>query len=194
MAWARHTETATGSFGTSATSARSTKAGRRRACACVRQKRFVLQARRQPASTQTDCAHVSFAAKASSPSGIQAVGMGPPRRDMPHDTRHQAVQRASMSSQGLLSLLTLACLSTVSATNHTDDGLSGGAIAGIIIGVLACLIIIGLVVYYFFFRDMGASAKDSGGSGTIGYAASAGDSDERHLPMVALRVSGNDDL
>lgn len=112
-----------------------------------------------------------------------------------------------MPFHGLLSLLTLVCLSTVSATKQvdigsgdagsgdsstkqTDDGLTGAAIAGIIAGICLGLIFIGCGVYIYTQRVQ--EVKNTG-SGTMSYAASAG-SNERRLPMVALRVSGNDDV
>lgn len=100
-----------------------------------------------------------------------------------------------MESRGLVSLLALSLLTGVSAntndTNSTSDGLSGGAIAGIIVGVVAVVAIIGFAVYWFYFR--GAAEAPAEPSATASYGARAGQSDQRNLPMMALRVSGHDD-
>lgn len=97
-----------------------------------------------------------------------------------------------MQPGGLVPLLTLACFAVANADNHTGDGLSGGAIAGIVIGALAGVIVIGLALYWYFFRDMGSETKSGeGGDAIESYAGGA--RDQRDLPMVALRVSGHDD-
>lgn len=97
-----------------------------------------------------------------------------------------------MQPNNLFTLLTLALVSTASATNHTDDGLSGGAIAGIIIGSLAGVILLGLGVWWFFIKDMGSETKGADGDAAVESYAGAPRT-QRDLPMVALRVSGHDD-
>lgn len=97
--------------------------------------------------------------------------------------------------RSLFSFLLAAALPLALASNHsndtntTSDGMSGGAVAGIIIGVLAGLGAIGGLVYYFYFRpgaSMGSNAKTP--------ATTARQFGENHLPMVALRVNGDDDI
>jgi len=97
--------------------------------------------------------------------------------------------------KGLSALLFLTSLSATLAENHTtdttnstSDGLGGGAIAGIIIGVLAGLTAVGVGIWFFFMRPMAGGAKAMTSAGT---ASSFGDN---NLPMVALRVPGDDDL
>ena len=84
---------------------------------------------------------------------------------------------------------TLADNHTVETTNSTSDGLSGGAVAGIIIGVLAGLTAVGVGVWYFFMRPMAMSAQKAMTS--AGTATSFG---ENNLPMMAMRVNGDDEL
>ena len=64
--------------------------------------------------------------------------------------------------------------------------MSGGAIAGIIVGSLAAVVIIGALVWYFF-----KGGSKEGGSKAADTAAQMG---SNSLPMVALRVSDDDDL
>lgn len=138
-------------------------------------------------------ADVSLASGACLRAGGALVARWPPRRDIPFAARRRAVQAVSMQAINLFTLLSLMSLPLASATNHTDEGLSGGAIAGIIIGALAGVIIIGVLVYWYFFREMGSEAKsgDADADATASYAGGA--RDQRDLPMVALRVSGHDD-
>lgn len=61
-------------------------------------------------------------------------------------------------------------------TNTTSDGLSGGAVAGIVIGSIAAVSLIGFAVWYFFLRE--------GATGTLsnvlpGIGSGAGDSANR---------------
>ena len=88
-------------------------------------------------------------------------------------------------------MITLACIPMASASNHTDDGLSEGAISGIIIGSIAGVILIGLCVWWYMNKGMGAKSAKRAGR-TESYAASAGEGHE--LPMVALRAAPDDDL
>ena len=96
--------------------------------------------------------------------------------------------------KGLSILLFLSWLSAAIADNHSDTdtnstgGLSGGAVAGIIIGVLAGLTAVGVGVWYFFLRG---GAMTMGGAGA---ATTAGKLGDNHLPMMAMRVNGDDDL
>lgn len=110
------------------------------------------------------------------------------RRDMPKNVRSLTTTQLGMTSPLGATLLVLSLLPLASASNSTDDGLSGGAIAGIIIGSLAGVILIGAIVWYFFFREMPAQA--SGAATSVSIDANA---QENTLPMVALRVSGHDD-
>lgn len=87
---------------------------------------------------------------------------------------------------GLLALVTAA----TNDTNSTSE-LSGGAIAGIVIGSLAGVAAIGALVWYFFFMDGAMYAGASGPAGAATTGGQAGGSN--HIPMVALRVSGNDE-
>lgn len=143
------------------------------------------------AVAEPECANVPFAQGTSAAASVPKVA--PPQRDMPFSFRGRAVLAVSMQANNLLTLLALTSLPLASATNHTDDGLSGGAIAGIIIGSLAGVILIGLAVWWFFFRGMEGSTKSGGDDASIESYAGSGKRDGRELPMVALRVSGNDD-
>ena len=83
---------------------------------------------------------------------------------------------------------TLALLLAIAPLAAADDGLSGGAIAGIIIGSLAGVGIIGALVWHFYLRknaSMGSKLNMASTSRSIG---------ENALPMVALPVHGDDDV
>ena len=75
----------------------------------------------------------------------------------------------------------------------SSGGLSGGAKIGIVIGSFAGLVILGSLLYYFYTRsDMAGStsATPKEQDGTF-FLSSL---EENHLPIVALKASGNDDL
>ena len=97
--------------------------------------------------------------------------------------------------RGLQALLFLTFVWATLASNHTgnstddDDGLSGGAVAGIIIGSLAGVTAIGVGVWYFFLRS-GAT----GMAAASGPMATAGKYGENNLPMMAMRVNNDEDL
>jgi len=92
-----------------------------------------------------------------------------------------------------LLFLVASALPLALASNATEDeGLSGGAIAGIIIGCLAGAGAIGAAVYYFYLRP-GASMGSMGSSGDTP-ASTARHLGENNLPMVALRVKNDDVL
>jgi hypothetical protein len=93
-------------------------------------------------------------------------------------------------------VLSTLLLSFVAADNHSTDtnstgGLDGGAIAGIIIGVLAAVGLIGAGVWYFFLKEgaMYAAKTTAGGAATTSSRI-----DSNHLPMMAMRVNGEEDL
>lgn len=93
----------------------------------------------------------------------------------------------------LLSIVSVIADSDSGSGDDSTDGLSGGAIAGIIIGTLAVLGAIGGAVYYYLLRD-GAKAR-----GRMMYSDKAPDGTasrfgDNHLPMMAMPVSGDDDL
>lgn len=83
-------------------------------------------------------------------------------------------------------------LALASNATEEDEGLSGGAIAGIIIACLAGAGAIGAAVYYFYLRP-GASMGSMGSSGDTP-ASTARHLGENNLPMVALRVKNDDEL
>ena len=88
--------------------------------------------------------------------------------------------------KGHLFALVLASMAPLaSASNHTDDGLSGGAIAGIIVGVLAGLLAVGGLVYYYMNTRKSSMTSSTPASTASGFG-------DNHLPMVALKVSGED--
>lgn len=94
-----------------------------------------------------------------------------------------------------LLLATLGFALATNDTNSSSDGLDGGAIAGIVIGSLAGVAAIGAGVWYFFLKEGamygsgGGSAAGAGGAAAVGSKLGA-----NHLPMVALKVSGDDSL
>ena len=102
----------------------------------------------------------------------------------------------------LLWLVLLSAQQSLAAndTNTTNDGLSGGAIAGIVIGSLAGVAAIGAAVWYFFLKEgamygMGSAFRPGAPSAmTTSPAATGRKLGENHLPMVALKVSENDDI
>ena len=73
-----------------------------------------------------------------------------------------------------------------------DDGdsLSGGAIAGIVIGCVAGLAIIGAAVWYFFMRPEGRFSMTQR---AVEAGTSAG-AEGNNLPMFAMRISGDDGI
>ena len=81
-------------------------------------------------------------------------------------------------------------------TNSTSSGLSGGAVAGIIIGTIAGVALIGALVWYLFFKEgaMYASAVGRGVSTAASAASISSSAGKNHLPMVALRVSADEEL
>lgn len=108
------------------------------------------------------------------------------------------------SSTAALSLVLLA--HSAIASNHTgnetttdDGGLDGGAIAGIVIGVLVGVGVIGGAVYYFrapIMKALGMGGKpempvmeaEKTGGATAGHLVG------NNLPMMAMRVPGDDQL
>lgn len=84
-------------------------------------------------------------------------------------------------------------LATDNMTNSTDDGLNAGAVAGIVIGSVAGVALIGAAVWYFFLKD-GAMYGSRGGGGAMTSAAVGSNAAGNHLPMVALRLANDDDL
>ena len=84
----------------------------------------------------------------------------------------------------------------VSADNHSTDtnstgGLSGGAIAGIIIGTLAGVGVLGAGVWYFFLKEsamykMGGAAKSA--------APVSSRFGDNNLPMMAMPVNDDEEL
>lgn len=105
-----------------------------------------------------------------------------------------------MKSQQPLLLLLGVFTSLASASNHSsnstdDEGLSGGALAGIIIGCIAVVALIGVAIWYFFLKEgamyaMGSSGGSGSGSSSAASTSSAGGGN--HLPMMALRVPEED--
>jgi len=99
--------------------------------------------------------------------------------------------------QSTLALLLLPVVSVI-ADNHTAEttnstgGLSGGAVAGIIIGGLFGLGAVGGAVWFFFLKE-GAMYKMGGAAVTAGPAAVSSRFGDNHLPMMAMRVNGGDD-
>ena len=97
--------------------------------------------------------------------------------------------------KSLQALLFPFSLSTAFASNHTgnstddDSGLSGGAVAGIVIGSLAGVTAIGVGVWYFFLRK-GATGLGAASGPAMATAGKFGDN---NLPMMAMRVNDNDD-
>ena len=91
-------------------------------------------------------------------------------------------------------LLETAC--AANDTNTTSEGLSGGAVAGIIIGVVAGIGILGAVVWFLFFKQGAMYASVIGRGGTASTAASIASSagGVNNLPMMAMKVSVDDDL
>lgn len=88
-----------------------------------------------------------------------------------------------------LALLLVLPLATASnSSNSTDDGLSGGAIAGIVIGSLAGVAILGGLVWWLFFKEGAMYGMKSAPTP----APTSVSMSDNHLPMVALRVSDDD--
>ena len=84
------------------------------------------------------------------------------------------------------------------ADNHTNstDGLSGGAVAGIIIGVIAGIGLLGAGAWFLFFKEgaMYASVIGRGAPTGSAISSSASSLGGNHLPMMAMRVNGDDEL
>ena len=85
------------------------------------------------------------------------------------------------------------------ASNHTNDtssddgGLSGGAIAGIVIGVIAALGLVGAGVYLYMMPGALKSLTGMGG-GSAAAAPTSKRMGDNHLPMMAMRVNNDDDI
>jgi hypothetical protein len=109
-------------------------------------------------------------------------------------------------STAALSLVLLA--HSVIADNHTSNGttteeessgLDGGAVAGIVIGVVLGVGGIGWLVYYYRARIMKAFGM-GGGAAMPKMAAEGGGADTagrlggNNLPMMAMRVPGDEQL
>lgn len=91
-----------------------------------------------------------------------------------------------------VSLLLAAVLPLVVAHNHSDDGddaLDGGVIAGIVIGSLAGVGLIAALVYYFYLKPGAMYGSKIKVPTTTGGAIAT-----NNLPMVALKVTDEDDL
>ena len=95
--------------------------------------------------------------------------------------------------KGLFTILFALVALVTAATNDTNSTseLSGGAIAGIVIGSLAGVAAIGALVWYLFFMNGAMYAGASGPAGAVTTGGQAGGSN--HIPMVALRVARDDD-
>lgn len=98
--------------------------------------------------------------------------------------------------RSLFFLIVAAALQLAVATSNDSDsssnstgGLSGGAIAGIIVGSLAGVGAIGGAVYYFYLRPGASMASKINAP-----APTARHFGDNNLPMVALRVNGEDDI
>lgn len=100
--------------------------------------------------------------------------------------------------RGLLLVLTLVPLaSAANDTNATtDDGLSGGAVAGIIIGSLLVVSVIGAAVWHYQCRPKVRYPliKFPGSAASGSAATTDAKATDNHLPMVAVRVNVDDDL
>ena len=90
-----------------------------------------------------------------------------------------------------VSILLAAVLPLVVAHNHSDgdDALDGGVIAGIVIGSLAGVALIGALVYYFYLKPGAMYGSKIKMPTTTGGAIAT-----NNLPMVALKVTDEDDL
>lgn len=92
-------------------------------------------------------------------------------------------------------VLSTLLLPFAAADNHSSDtnstgGLDGGAVAGIIIGVLAALGLIGAGVWYFFLKE---GAMYGTKKVTAAAATTSSRMDSNHLPMMAMRVNNGDE-
>ena len=91
-------------------------------------------------------------------------------------------------------VLSTLLLPFAAADNHSSDtnstgGLDGGAVAGIIIGVLAALGLIGAGVWYFLKEGAMYGTKKV----TAAAATTSSRMDSNHLPMMAMRVNNGDE-
>lgn len=83
----------------------------------------------------------------------------------------------------------LLLLPLAAATNHTDDGLSAGEVTGIVIGSLATVVVIGGLIWYFFFMKGGAYGTKKPSDEPVPTSVSTS---ENHIPMVALRIDDDE--
>jgi hypothetical protein len=84
---------------------------------------------------------------------------------------------------------------TDSNSTAGDDGLGGGAIAGIVIGSLAGVSLVGaFALYWFRVETPFPFPKRPPALTTAGPASTGRKLGENHLPMMAMRVNHDDDI